>query len=323
MFNIYSLSLENNKYYVGRTTIDPNKRFIQHQQGNGAEWTKKYKPLKIIEQYTTTNIFEEDMLTKKYMLKHGIDNVRGGSYTKIKLDDWQIKSLNQEFQTANEICFICNQTGHFAYECSKSCKTENINNKYLDKFTTIEKINEELIIVKKIYETIIILQKEKSDLSFVTPEIIKKLKEFDIQNNNQEIEEHIQKIAELQIIVDNHKKLPMTRVSHNIMQTHQQISEHKNQIQLIIHRKNQHQIEYDNIKRKINNLYELYLSSNTYENLIITKLDFHVIKAHQLLKLYLEKTKQLNEIYSINNTDDIIIEVRLISLYEKELSFYL
>ena len=99
MFNIYSLLLDTNKFYIGRTTINPNKRFIQHQEGNGSEFTKIYKPIKILEHYPSNDIFEEDILTKKYMLKYGIENVRGGTFIKIILDEWQIKLLNQELQT--------------------------------------------------------------------------------------------------------------------------------------------------------------------------------------------------------------------------------
>ena len=142
MLSIYALKLENEKYYIGKTHrgVDANIRFQEHKSGNGAEWTKLYKPISIIESYEHDSAFEEDVFTKKYMMKYGIDNVRGGSYTKIVLDEWQIKSLEHEFKTANDSCFKCGKNGHFATDCEKY----NIN-KYLSLFETEEKIDAEII----------------------------------------------------------------------------------------------------------------------------------------------------------------------------------
>ena len=48
MVNIYVLKLKNNKYYVGKTS-KPTFRLNDHFSKNGSYWTKKYKPISIIE----------------------------------------------------------------------------------------------------------------------------------------------------------------------------------------------------------------------------------------------------------------------------------
>jgi predicted GIY-YIG superfamily endonuclease len=115
--NIYALELESSKYYIGKTSRDVSIRFQEHTCAKGSEYTSMYKPVRIIEQYHSDSQFEEDILTKKYMMKYGIDNVRGGSYTKIALDEWQIKSLEHEFKSVSDCCFKCGQKGHFAEVC--------------------------------------------------------------------------------------------------------------------------------------------------------------------------------------------------------------
>ena len=117
MMNIYALELDSGKYYIGKTSRDVSIRVQEHTTGNGSEWTSTYKPVKIIENYQSDSQFEEDILTKKYMIKHGIDNVRGGSYTKIVLDEWQIKSLEHEFKSVSDCCYKCGEKGHFANVC--------------------------------------------------------------------------------------------------------------------------------------------------------------------------------------------------------------
>jgi hypothetical protein len=117
IFNIYVLKLIHNKYYIGKTLYNISKRITQHSNGIGAEWTKKYKPIDIIEFIQTSDKFDEDKYTKKYMDIYGIENVRGGSYTKIKLYDYQIKVLNLELKTANNLCFKCGKYGHFISNC--------------------------------------------------------------------------------------------------------------------------------------------------------------------------------------------------------------
>ena len=90
--DIYVLELEEDKYYIGQTK-DVNLRFEQHLKGKlSSEWTKKYKPLRIIEIITTnfTKISEaislENSITVKYMRKYGWENVRGGDYCTLNIE---------------------------------------------------------------------------------------------------------------------------------------------------------------------------------------------------------------------------------------------
>jgi len=47
MTYIYTLLLERNKYYVGRSIL-PKKRILEHFSNQGSEWTKIYKPIRVI-----------------------------------------------------------------------------------------------------------------------------------------------------------------------------------------------------------------------------------------------------------------------------------
>ena len=114
--NIYVLKLQNNKYYVGKSN-NILEMYKQHVSGNGSAWTKKYKPINIEKTYTKMSDFDEDKITKMYMYKYGFNNVRGGSYIQIELDEIQILSLKRELWGAKNLCTNCGRSGHFIKNC--------------------------------------------------------------------------------------------------------------------------------------------------------------------------------------------------------------
>ena len=70
---IYILELEQNKYYIGKTT---NIAFrLDHFESNGAAWTRKYKPIQVQSIIADCDDYDEDKYTLKYMEQYGINNV--------------------------------------------------------------------------------------------------------------------------------------------------------------------------------------------------------------------------------------------------------
>ena len=116
MVFIYIINLEEGKYYIGKTN-NPQFRLNAHFNSSGSEWTKKYKPIKIIKIIPNCDDYDEDKYTIKYMDKYGINNVRGGAFVSIQLSDDEVKIINKMINGASDKCFICGKTGHFANDC--------------------------------------------------------------------------------------------------------------------------------------------------------------------------------------------------------------
>ena len=114
--NIYILKLEGGNYYVGKSD-NPAQRFIQHINGEGATWTKKHRPLKLLNIIPNASGFDEDKHVKELMAKYGIDKVRGGTYVQDKLSAAQEEMLNKEIRGATDCCTKCGKTGHFVSNC--------------------------------------------------------------------------------------------------------------------------------------------------------------------------------------------------------------
>jgi hypothetical protein len=121
MVNIYVLQLEDTsggyKYYIGKSS-NPITRLEQHNNSNGSAWTNKYKPISIVELIPNCDDYDEDKYTLKYMQKYGIDNVRGGSFTQIKLDEDNIKTINRMIKGSSDKCYKCGNDNHFANKCT-------------------------------------------------------------------------------------------------------------------------------------------------------------------------------------------------------------
>ncbi|KAG7367409.1 zinc knuckle domain containing protein [Nitzschia inconspicua] len=83
---VYVLELENNKYYVGSTT-NPKRRFREHFENprGGSRWTRIYRPISVEAQIRRVPhrflVGVEAQVTAEYMLKYGINSVRGAYFT--------------------------------------------------------------------------------------------------------------------------------------------------------------------------------------------------------------------------------------------------
>ena len=123
MEQVYVLELAGGRYYIGKTT-DVVKRVKEHASGKGAGYTQLYKPKKLVEVRTMKSQHDENTLTREYMAKYGVDNVRGGAYAQIALPRATEELLKQEFRAASDACFTCGKHGHFASACPKKQKEE-------------------------------------------------------------------------------------------------------------------------------------------------------------------------------------------------------
>ena len=123
MVTIYILQLEKGKYYIGKTN-NIDFRLENHFNSNGSEWTKKYKPIKVLEIIKNCDDYDEDKYTRIYMDKYGINNVRGGSFVSLKLKKTEIEILKKMSTSTTNKCFICQKEGHFARDCPENWTTD-------------------------------------------------------------------------------------------------------------------------------------------------------------------------------------------------------
>jgi hypothetical protein len=116
---IYTLELERGKYYVGKTNIPFAERFKQHCSGEGSAWTREYRPIREVpnSQYLSTSTHDEDNTTVDVMIRHGIDNVRGGMYSMMVLSAEDRLSIKRKIASMDNSCQKCFRRSHFAKDC--------------------------------------------------------------------------------------------------------------------------------------------------------------------------------------------------------------
>lgn len=127
---IYVLELENSKYYVGKTK-NLEKRLQQHTNKTASYWTNTHSFIKLIKSFHEFSPYDEDATTIDMMESYGIDNVRGGIYTQITLEDSEIKHILKIIRSKNNLCYNCGDK-HFIMLCP-NCKRCGRNSHNIEK----------------------------------------------------------------------------------------------------------------------------------------------------------------------------------------------
>ncbi len=68
----------------------------------------------MLEKIANGDSFVENAVTKRYMSRHGVENVRGGAYCTLTLDQQTRAFLERELNTG---CYYCHSPGHFVANC--------------------------------------------------------------------------------------------------------------------------------------------------------------------------------------------------------------
>lgn len=121
---IYILELEQNKFYVGKSTKPLNRtgehiasHLFNSTTSAGAAWTGMYNPIRILEVIKSYDEFDEDRYTLKYMKEKGIDNVRGGSFCELNLSRENVVTLEKMLAGADDRCYYCGASDHYISSC--------------------------------------------------------------------------------------------------------------------------------------------------------------------------------------------------------------
>lgn len=104
---IYVLKLVDDRYYVGRT-CNILRRIKEHFTEGGAIYTKKYKPLKVIEVEEEKTRDDERLKTLSTMEKYGWEKVRGACWCCVEIKKPNIEK-NKKLKPKKEIKIIPNE----------------------------------------------------------------------------------------------------------------------------------------------------------------------------------------------------------------------
>ena len=115
---LYILRCQHGCYYIGKTA-DPTARLESHRKGKGAAWTRFHPPIGYELLLPLDSPLQEDAMTEEWMLKKGIDKVRGGMYCQINLPTDTLSLLKKKMNHAAGLCLKCGDPGHLVAFCRK------------------------------------------------------------------------------------------------------------------------------------------------------------------------------------------------------------
>lgn len=106
-YDIYILTLSNGKYYIGKKRPGDTKRYEEHSNpqllppSKRTQWTTRNPVLHdangnmVKHEIPNQSAFDEDRVTREYMYRYGIGNVRGGSYSQAKIWECEYDALKR------------------------------------------------------------------------------------------------------------------------------------------------------------------------------------------------------------------------------------
>lgn len=128
MVAIYVLKLEGGKYYVGMTRRNID-RVLDHIDGKGAAWTRKYPPSDskpIVSFQENLRESDENRITLEMMAKYGIRNVRGGDWCKVRMPHYELRELerrvgkksskNPKTKNSEGFCICCGDRKKYDFD---------------------------------------------------------------------------------------------------------------------------------------------------------------------------------------------------------------
>ena len=129
---IYVLKLVEDRYYVGRT-INIFRRIQEHFTDGGSIYTKKYKPLKVVEVEEETTTDDERKMTFKYVEKYGWGSVRGSYWCSLEIKRWPNLQSYEKMKSQRDKKLL-----------EMANLEKNIKNMYVDENKNIIEIGESL-----------------------------------------------------------------------------------------------------------------------------------------------------------------------------------
>lgn len=125
---IYVLKLENDKYYVGKTS-NLEARIEQHKNEQNCEWIIKYPFVSLLSSHNQTSIHDENNTALEMIETYGLDNVRGGFLCYMQVNIWQKTIIRRMLNSIYDRCYFCSKKDHFYKDCNLRHITYKLNPK--------------------------------------------------------------------------------------------------------------------------------------------------------------------------------------------------
>lgn len=103
--NVYVLRLSGGRKYVG-ISDDPMKALVMHKEGGVCAWTDRYRPESIMQIQRAISSDKLDHYVIRYMIQYGVENVRGGSWSTVRLTDADHRVIRNRISEERHDCCV-------------------------------------------------------------------------------------------------------------------------------------------------------------------------------------------------------------------------